>query len=224
MKLFEFVAKEDRKLDLADLDNAIQWLRARPFWPKAKDGARVEPRPETGRRLAKPDCSGNDEVEWRRNIQALRSLAGRLTRLKVRTTKMNALVADVIFRDQLEKLVVRPLKKLRRDLPNDGRTLSPYSKASLVGYEVQFGPPASENDSSVLLDQFWMAVFWSMIPGDGRRVCECGRELPSHTPTGRPSKKKQCETCKSRRWLKNLDPAVRREGWTFKQRKKREKL
>ncbi len=205
MRLFEYVVVADRRCDLADQRAAAEWLSTRSFW-----------RDVTAGHWYGWSVVGGF-IEWERNIHALRSLAKRVTRRKVRSPQLSDLEADRVLR--------KHLGRLRVDVPRrrPGQSPTPLSRSE-IRYTVIPGPAPSSDLAAQRLDEFWQRVFWSVVADAAERVCEeCGVTLPAKTPKGRLSRKRWCAGCIQRRYLGRLGTAGLREKWRREKQAQRQR-
>jgi hypothetical protein len=223
MRLYEYLLAEDARYDLHDLGAATSWLFGRPWWPQDDpDGSRTG-NPGFWRE--------EDQAAWQRNILALRSLARRLARKRVRhgfpDTPHDRRLFDKVLREHLARmrLVVR----------DDGRRVKgvrpALSRASFVGLTPwptleQGGivtPMVPDVANFCRLGVFWQCVFYSLVSGDFAPACErCGTLLPARTKTGRASRQKLCEGCRWASWWARQPAARKRAKWRKDKRSQRE--
>jgi len=223
MRLAEFVLQEDRRLDLAEMVKARDWLFSLNWWPRhvGDDGKQ---------RPFAYHWSDAAQAEWQPNVNALRSLAPRLlgTR-KVRrpVDGFSPFHADVVLRQYLALMRFHVAGgKLRAGKPQQ---LSAAS-VNVTAWPTVVGPhgerlavqpwPARfwENDLRV----FWQCVFYSLVMTGHFPVCaDCGQPLPETTKTGRRGRQSVCGRCRYQRWERRQPKASLREKWRTIKRENR---
>jgi hypothetical protein len=216
MRLAEYVLVEDRRLDLADLTTARDWLFSRD-WYGTEDSK--------GLPLAFY-WTAQAQEQWPINIDALRSLAWRLLRTRKGQLKARRPVdgfspwrADTILGQHLGLMrlkVERPrpsmtTRRARKPQPLSAATLdlmqwptkAPESGSSGDRIKVQ---PWPENFCEDNWQVFWQCVFYSLVLKGHFPVCsECGVAL-----RGRQS---VCRSCSYRRWERDQSRASLRKKW-----------
>lgn len=217
MQFWEFLLEADQRLDLADETNALSWLRARPWT------AGTEPSWWTERARA----------NWKPSLLALRSLARRLKKKRLRRPApdglANDLDADRIAYDLVGLLRVQvQIRPVAGAMGLSGKT---YAGLRVV-------PSATVGDGSRTavfpdptqfwrddLGFYWQFVFFTLLSESGPAVCErCGEALGETTPTGRPKKQKLCKRCSWQAWWAKQSTKKKRAKWRqdYEQRKGRE--
>lgn len=199
--MWEYMLREDREHDLADLSAAKQWaLRGEP--PGDRD----------------PWVPGV-VATWMDGVHTLRSLAPRLKKRKGREPAISPEQADNLFGDFLRML--RPSVVTRGE--------GPIRTTTFVG--VRLSPLADVNDPrmrqpwgnwAMTVDHIWAGVFGSMVSDDFAPVCSrCGQELGT-TPKGRRPRAGMCSKCRYANWYAKQPKAKMRARWRANKAAQRE--
>jgi hypothetical protein len=230
VQLWELLLEADRRLDLADLGQALAWLHKQPWGVQGEWPEKVR-------------------EHWTRNVLALRSLAVRLKRWRpgrgrlVRKGPENNADADQVAFGYL-RLMTRvvlvappggpltarnfrgvhyrptcPLAEGQRPTDATGRPI-----ADRIPVEADhLADPAMTRAYFWALsggDVFWQVVFDGLLADSGPAVCRsCGALLGDVTPTGRHKRQQWCRRCLYKKWYAKQPAEKKRARWRVDYRK-----
>jgi hypothetical protein len=249
MQVWEFVAKADLEIDLADPKDGKAWLRQQP-WLLSNWAMWLPEGVVTG---ARPDWTTATCKRWTTGVHAFRSLVSRIGTGKIRETDIRAEDSDRLFREYLSyftpfprhrhgtapgESLFPPVKsehvpaKFRRiKMPGIKYPMLPFSKLPVftrenfggLGLELPMQTKHPELDvSGMEVVTFWAITFGSFIGTDLQAVCEeCGMPLPPTKKWNRPSRQKVCLDCRRKASLNRKTPEERRKRETEKKRRQR---
>jgi hypothetical protein len=195
MHFWQFILQEDESHDLANKVAASKWLAG---------GEQISEKP------LHPKALGT----WINAVQALRSLAPRLKRVRCRPSSLSPSEADMIFDSFLENL--RPV------VTRKGDDLAPYTSRSVLGVKLHpdilkimdsWSQICEDSSIGAFIEQMWTEVFGSLISDDFAPVCAaCGKPL-GLTPKGRRPRRGMCSKCRFNAWYKKQSQPKLRERW-----------
>jgi hypothetical protein len=199
MKLWDYLLTADRTLDLADEQRAVDWLASQKWHL--------------------PVSTVKDLDGWQESLLALRFIAaGRYPRRRFRPAEgMDAKKAMDTLHDHLRRMIIWPDKVQGEPLKGYAGLADPdcrlkifpsYASPDRIGAPViasaELALDAPNPDVWQGGNLFWQLAFLGLFNPDsqgGAVVCKtCGEQLPSLTPTGKPSKQQECGACRIERW------------------------
>ena len=222
MDIAEFVAAEDDRLDLADWRAGDEWRRS--VFARAFADSESQYR-ATCMRLYFAGCSRKEREVWRASILAVRTLVG--------SRRRGSSLKDARSWEQshLDKIRVVAPSPAGFGEPIDSSRLHLRMTHQPSGAQrMKFGSiDLSRLNEKIHLnimgipEFFWQAVFYSLAypSHPSTRVCACGRQLPAHTSSGRPSKLALCGACRYKKWSEREPKADLRARWRVAKRKQR---
>ncbi len=209
MRLWDFVLRQDAKLDLSAVSTAKAWSRDLVFSMKRgsnkKDPLEQELRFSLlGMSTSMPD--DEDAVGWRKDVWALRKRAASLHGVEVRECPISDSEADRIFTTYIGMI-------------DQG------TQIDLMNWRAFKGADISAYNFAIPACQFWQQIFGSMafeasFPG----ICgSCFKDL-GYTPTGRPRRGDFCKSCLNRIAFETLPIEEQRRLNRERQASRRKKL
>lgn len=220
MQLWEWVLREDRRLDLTDPAAALEWF--------AKHRTYFVPFPVKWDK-ERPPWPKEVLARWQANVNALRSLAQRLRGRKGRTADIEAFDADDMFARHIYGLRLL----LDADHLADGQRV-PLTASRFTGVSLSFGSVAVSDYPkldplwamlSSVQDAVWRKVFGSLATDQVPPVCSapgCGKPLEP-TPGGRVARAPMCKACKYKSWYAKQPKTKLRQRWAANKRNERQR-
>jgi hypothetical protein len=203
MQFWEYLFREDQRLDLADwsqaerlneLHRALLGSDAElPVWPAGLD--------------------------WRLNFLALRTLARYLKGKRLKRDRAECLPtgqALAIQHDYIRSLCVVPVPSIK-----------PSKVVVLPTLEDGTPVPTFKlhNTAANAFRVFWQSVFLNMLGGEDRPVCQrCGKSVSGTTPKGRKRRRTFCDDCYWKRWREKQTKGAMRKRWREAKKDQKENL
>src|SRR5262245_14114844 len=215
MQLWELLLRDDQRLDLSKPENALEWLLSRPWGIQGGGDWWTE----------------RARSNWIDNILALRSLARRLKKKRLRRPVPGEAGLGEMMADRRLATYVGMLR-VGLDYVQTGR-IEGLSTRTFKGVVIlpsvtqhtgeriaEIPPPA--NFWRDYLEFFWQVVFQTFVTDSGPAVCkDCGASLGDKTPTGRTKKQQQCGRCRWREWRKKQPQGRMRRKWRTDAKKRK---
>jgi hypothetical protein len=216
MRLFEFVLREDGRLNLADPAAARGWMTTQWWWPR--EGQEGEEVPYTS------FVPEGVWAEFARNVIYLRSLASRLWGRRSKHPYPTGGPVKVIHQ-AADNALIHHLGMMRPTVaPKVGSGGSYWTRETFAGVALlptRAGAGGARSpvpaDAAYFADSdiFWQSVYYSVVSDFALSVCEqCGSVLGTGlTPTGRPSKRRACARCRWKKWRGHQSKEMMRARW-----------
>jgi hypothetical protein len=236
MELWDYLLTADRRLDLADPDRALDWLRHQPF----------------GFRDSWPEGATEN---WTAGILALRLLARRVKGRKVRRVTAAAIKEKLDRETEADLRLNRYLAMMRptREQTESGLLTASNNRGIRLraAYPLPTPVPLDERGNKVLThktitfadlavpelaqlvlwtfgrgEPFWQLVFHDLVSNEkaSPTVCQrCGAFLGEDTVTGRRVRAEWCPRCRWQNWQAKQSADAKHKRWRSDYAKRKSK-